>query len=274
MGLIENIRAEAKGNMTKIQTSEEAKLEKIFNNMFYCEKKPNEEIEFIQQVMTRGLATQERTGLHASALIVPDSEFCLRAQVLSLDYKQLQGEQISPGLKRIFEEGNAIHEKWQRLFLRAGYAKPEDLDFTQFNNKYRISYTPDLIVHIPKFCKEKMIGEIKSVNTHQFKKMKRHPKAYKQLQWYLFLTGYKKGFVLCDDKNSQEFKIELYDYDYEIVKPFIERAKLIKKSYIKLHKENKIVCRPKDATSPICKRCSNCAMKDACWNIGNGRILI
>ena len=47
-------------------------------------------------------------------------------QVLSLIYRQLQGEQLPVGLMRIFEEGNAIHEKWQRLFIRAGYSKAEE----------------------------------------------------------------------------------------------------------------------------------------------------
>lgn len=276
MGLIDNIKKEAQGNKTKIQTSEASDLEKIFNEMFYLEKNVDKETEFVRQVMTRGLESQERVGLHASALIVGDKDFCVRAQVLSLIYKQLQGEQISVGLKRIFEQGNAIHEKWQRMFLRAGYSEVHDLDYTQFNDEYKISFTPDVICRIPKFYDGEMIGEIKSVNTYQFQNMQRHPSAYKQLQWYLKLNkrGIKKGFVLSEDKNTQDFKLEVYDYDSLIVAPFVDRAEQIKYYHERVLTEHKMVSRPKDAKAPDCKRCSKCAMRDACWNIGMGKVRI
>ena len=272
MGLIDSIKESAKGNNTKIQSSEAAKLEKIFNNMFYCDKDIEEETKFVKQVMTRGSDTQERKGLHASALIASEKDFCLRAQVLSLFYKQLQRDNVNIGLARIFEEGNAIHEKWQRLLIRAGYSKAKYLDYTRYNEQYMISYTPDVICKIPEFHDGLMVGEIKSVNTFQFKKMVRHPSAWKQLQWYMFLTGIHKGFVLCDDKNTQDFKLEVYDYDPKLVSTFIDRAEQIVYYHDRLLSKHKMVKRPKDATSPTCKKCDKCAMKDACWNIGMGRI--
>ena len=274
MGLIDNIKAEAKGNRTIIQSSDAQALSKILNNAFYLNKNIDEETKFIRQVMTRGAETQERIGLHASALITGDKDFCVRQQVLSLIYRQLQGEQLPVGLVRIFEQGNAIHEKWQRMFIRAGYSKAKDLDVTQFNKKFRISFTPDIICQIPEFYDGKMIGEIKSVNTYQFQKMVRHPSAWKQLQWYMYLTGIHKGFVLSEDKNNQDFKLEVYDFDQSIVDPFIDRAEQIKYYYKRVMSEKKMVKRPKDANSPECKRCTNCAMKNACWNINGGGVLI
>lgn len=274
MGLIDNIKKEAKGNKTIIQSSDAQELYKILNNLFYLEKDIDEEAKFVKQVMTRGAETQERIGLHASALITGEKDFCVRQQVLSLIYKQLQGEQINVGLKRIFEQGNAIHEKWQRLFIRAGFSTANDLDVTQFNNKYRISFTPDIICKIPEFYDGKMIGEIKSVNTYQFQRMSRHPSAWKQCQWYMHLTGIHKGFVLSEDKNTQEFKIEVYDYDPSIVAEFIDRAEQIKYYYKRVMKEHKMVKRPKDATSSSCKRCEACPLRDACWKINGGGIRI
>jgi hypothetical protein len=273
-GLIDEIKKTARGNGTKIQTSESAKLEKIFNAMFYLDKNIKEETKFVQQVMTRGAETQERIGLHASALIAGEKDFCIRQQVLSLLYKQLQGEQVEVGLKRIFEQGNAIHEKWQRLFIRAGYSTYKDLDVTQYDERYKISFTPDIICTIPEFYDGQMIGEIKSVNTFQFQHMSKHPSAYKQCQWYMFLKGIKKGFVLSEDKNTQDFKVEVYDFDSELVAPFQDRAEQITYYYDRVIKEHKMVSRPKDCKSPDCKRCSKCAMRDACWNIGKGRVRI
>lgn len=274
MGLINDIKKEATGNNTKIQSSDARELDVILNKLFYLPKNIEEEAAFVKQVMTRGLESQERVGLHASALIKGDKDFCLRQQVLSLMYRQLQGEQLPVGLMKIFEEGNAIHEKWQRLFIRGGYSKASDLDVTQFNEKYRISFTPDIICRIPEFYDGKMIGELKSVNTHQFRKMARHPSAWKQLQWYMYLSGIHKGFVLSEDKNTQETKIEIYDYDVNVVSQFIDRAEEIKFRYKKAMKEHKMVKRPEDATSPDCKRCKQCALVNACWKINGGGILI
>lgn len=272
MGIINDIKKSATKNGTKIQTTEARELETILNKLFYLEKDVDEETRFVKMVMTRGAETQERAGLHASALIAGDKDFCLRAQVLSLLYKQLQGEQINVGLKRIFEQGNAIHEKWQRMFIRGGYSTANDLDVTQFCKKYRVSFTPDIICSIPEFYDGPMIGEIKSVNTYQYQRMSKHPSAGKQLQWYMFLSGIRKGFVLSEDKNTQDFKTEVYEYDPHIVAPFIERAEQVKYYYKRVHNEGKMVSRPKDATVPNCKRCDKCAMRDACWNIGMGKV--
>ena len=111
MGLLDDIKKQATGNGTKIQSSDATVLEKCFNNMFFLEKDIDNETLFVKRVMTRGTESQERVGLHASALIKGEKDFCLRQQVLSLIYRQLQGEQIPVGLKRIYKEGNTIHEK-------------------------------------------------------------------------------------------------------------------------------------------------------------------
>lgn len=274
MGLVSKIKNEASNKRVKLQDKEHDRFDALLNQAFFLEKDIEEETKFIHMVMTRGAETQERIGLHASNMLVSDEKFCLRSQVLSLIYRQLQGEQISAGLKRIFEEGNAIHEKWQRLFIRAGWSCAEDLDYTMYHREYMMSYTPDIICKIPEFYDGLMVGEIKSVNTFQFTKMDRHPSAWKQCQWYMHLRGIKKGFVLSEDKNTQEFKVELYDYDHSLVLPYEERAKRIVESYHRVFDSHKMPKRPDDAKQPMCKRCKSCVMRDACWDINNGRIRI
>lgn len=287
MGIIDSIKNDSMKNGSKIRTSESANLDTLLNKMFYLDKDIDEEVNFVKQVMTRGLESTERVGLHASAMIVSDKQFCIRQQVLSLVYKQLQGEQLPVGLMRIFAEGNAIHEKWQRMFIRAGYAKAKTLDRTRFNNEYMVSYTPDIVCRIPEFFDGAMIGEIKSVNPFQFKKMTSHPSAHKQLQFYMFLCqkaakdkgtwngkDYTKGFVLCDDKGAQEFKTFIYDYEPETVAPFIDRCESVKYHHNNLIKNNKLVSKHKECTSYDCKMAESCPMKDACWNKNNGRIKI
>lgn len=274
MGIIDRIKSDAGKNNTTFQTTEAETLHGILNKLFYLPKDIEEETKFVHMVMTRGAESQERVGLHASAILVPDSSFCLRQQVLSLVYRQLQGEQIKIGLMRIFEEGNAIHEKWQRLLIRGGYGKATDMDFTRYREDYMMSYTPDIICEIPEFNNGKMVGEIKSVNTFTYKNQVRHKSAWKQCQWYMHLTGIHKGFVLSEDKNTQDFKLEVYDYDPELVEPWVDRAESIMAAYDRLVHDHRMAKRPEDAKTPNCKRCKVCAMKDACWNIGMGRVKI
>lgn len=274
MSLSERIKREASKKDVQIESTEARKLSQVLNKLFYLDKDIEGETEFVKMVMTRGAETQERVGLHASNMLVGDSAFCLRSQVLSLVYKQLQGEQINVGLMRIFEEGNAIHEKWQRMFIRGGYSKPGQLDHTQYDDHYMMSFTPDIICCIPEFYDGLMVGEIKSVNTFAFKKQSKHPSAWKQCQWYMHLTGIKKGFVLSEDKNTQDFRVEVYDYEPDKVQKFADRAEAIRDAYGNLMENHKMVRRPSDAKKPDCRRCESCPMRDACWNIGMGRVKI
>lgn len=253
---------------TKIQSTEGLVIEQALNKLFYLKPKIEEEAEFVRLVLSKNGAHQERSGLHASAIISSDSEFCYREQVLSLFYKMNDGKQIQVGLKRIFEEGNAIHEKWQRLFIRGGLGGPEDMDRSRFRKKYDLSYTPDGAPIV--IAGHEYVAEIKSVNTFQFKKMHSHPSAKKQVLLYMYLTGIERGFVLCEDKNTQEIKVFVYHMDYSVISPYLERLEQIQR-YKKDFLENKRMVERKCSSSE-CERAQKCNMRDACFNIGKGRI--
>lgn len=262
MGLLEDIKRDAVRTGTKIQTDEERELEVKLNRLFYLPKDIKNETKFVKQVMTRGQETQERKGLHASAIIVPETKFCYRQQVLSLFYKQLQGEQTPIGLMRVFEEGNAIHEKWQRLFIRGGYAKPEDCDRTQFDEEHDLQYTPDIICEIDGVL---YVVEIKSVNTYVFKKQKPHASGRKQLQLYMYLTGIHQGIVLQEDKNTQEFRANIYRYKPEEIQPYITRLEEIQYYKHRLETKGKLVKRYEKCTGYHCRIAESCPMRDVCY---------
>lgn len=272
MSLSDSIKEAAINNRTTIQSTEAAEIEKVFNKLFYAPKDMKEEVRFVKQVMKRGTDSVNRVGLHASAIIVSEKEFCLRAQVLSLLYEQLQGDNVPVGLKRIFEEGNAIHEKWQRLFIRGGLGKVEDMDFTRVNDVYQMSFTPDAIITIKDV---QYVVEIKSVNTFQFKGMVSHPSGTKQLKWYMRLTDIKDGIVLCEDKNTQEFKVFMYHYDdecEELTDTYLSRLVSIQYHKDKMLTEKKAPSRHAECTSYMSKKCQKCAMRDACFNKSRVRI--
>nr|DAP60008.1 MAG TPA: Exonuclease [Caudoviricetes sp.] len=283
MGILEDIKNDAKQTGAKLQTSEERDIEELLNNLFYLDKNIPEELKFLKSVMTRGAETTERKGLHASAVIVSDDKFCYRQQLLSLFYKQLQGEQTPIGLKRIFSEGDAIHEKWQRLFIRGGLCKPLDCDYSRFADEYDLSYTPDIICALPvdmklssvyddSVPKEPYVVEIKSVNTFTFKKQKYHASGRKQCQLYMYLTGIHKGIVLCDDKNTQEFKVYKYEYNPSEIAPYIRRLEQIQEYKQRLLKKHKIVSRHTKCIGYNCKMAQSCPMREVCYKKSKERI--
>ena len=263
---MDEIKREAEGNRTKIQSSQETELEHKLNALFYLDKNIKKETQFVKSVMTRGQETTERKGLHASAVIKSDNKFCYRQQVLSLFYKQAQGEQVPVGLKRIFEEGNAIHEKWQRLFVRGGYAEPLDCDFSRFNEEFDLSYTPDIICEIDG---QQYVVEIKSVNSFLFKNMQKkgthHTDGRKQCQLYMYLTNIHNGIVLCEDKNTQEFRVYLYKASYKEVEPYIARLEKIQYYKHRLQDKGKLVTRHEKCTGYQCKMAEQCPMRDVCY---------
>jgi len=139
-------------------------IEQVLNKLFYCPPNPKLELEMLKHQYKQKQG--DRYGLHASAMLASDAEFCYREQILSLFYKQLQSENTALGLKRIFEAGTSIGEKWQRLFIRGGLGEPLDMDRSHFVEKYDLSYTPDAIIEIGG---KKYVVEIKSQNTFIWK---------------------------------------------------------------------------------------------------------
>ena len=93
-----------------------------------------------------------------------------------------------------------------------------------------------------------MVGEIKSVNTFQFKKQKYHASGRKQLQLYMYLTDIHDGFVLCEDKNTQEIKVYLYRFNYKEVEPYIARLEKVQYYKHRLETKGKLVQRHEKCT--------------------------
>lgn len=207
---------------------------------------------------------EERAGLHASAIIVSDNEFCYRQQVLSLIYRQNQGEQLPVKLLRIFAEGEAIHRKWQNLFVKAGIA--EHIEARHYSEEYELYFTPDAVINLDG---TKYVVEIKSMNTFSYQKAKSHPTGRKQLLLYMHLLGIPQGFVLAEDKNTQDWQPFMQRYDYDQVVPYLERlhqVQELKQNFLKFQEMPARKCK-----NSTCKKAAECPMRDACFNIGIGR---
>jgi len=211
---------------------------------------------------------EDRIGLHASNILASEKDFCYRELVLSFYYKKNKTE-LPSNLKRIFLEGTYIHRKWQNLFVKAGIATA--IEKQHHIEEFDCYMTPDAEIRIGK---TEYIVEIKSMNTFAFKHATTHPKGAKQCKFYMHYKGKTHGIVLMEDKNNQDIKIQLIEYNPddgdEDIKGYVKRLENIKKYRKIFEKESKVpkrICKSSD-----CKRAIGCPMRDACFNIGMKRI--
>lgn len=251
--------------------------------------KSKEEVE--QMILTNKLERlffvkkdqEERYGLHASSVLgCLKDDFCYREQVLSLFFRMNQGEQLPVKLLKIFAQGNAMHEKWYGLFRAAGIDVA--IERTLFLPEFDLSFTIDALLDFNKPFKDRkpdeQICDVKSQSSFAFKKTKRHPSGEAQVNFYMWaLTEYerersgkkyKKGFVLVDSKDDQNIRPIPVHYNKEKNEPVIDCLKeiqVLKKRFITDREPPKRICRNCNV-----KRAMTCGMRDACWNIGMGRI--
>lgn len=214
---------------------------------------------------------ENRYGLHASAILASENEFCYREQVLSLFYEMNQGEQLPIDLLKIFAQGNATHEKWYNLFRRQGIDIA--IERSLYLEKYDLCFTIDALLNL---LGEEIICDVKTQNTFIFQKSKGHPSGEKQVNFYLWAlskyTGvpHRRGFVLVDSKNDQKIKVVPVIYSKEKVMPYVERLKQVQKYKKYFIEAGKLP--PKKCDTCDCKRAAKCNMRDACWRIGRGRV--
>lgn len=262
MSLKDAVKAKAQGKEAVEQMILKNKLERLF----YEDRKQ-----------------EQRYGLHASAVLgcLKDG-FCYREQVLSLFYRMNQGEQLPIKQLKIFAQGNVMHEKWYNLFRKAGIDVA--IERTLFLPEFDLSFTIDALIDFNKPYNDReadeYICDVKSQSTFAFRKTSRHPSGEAQVNFYMWALSryeknrsgkkYKKGFVLVDSKDDQEIRPIPVTYDKSKVEPVYECLKEIqtmKKVFVETKEPPARICKNSD-----CKRASVCSMRDACWNIGMGRV--
>lgn len=217
----------------------------------------------------REIASEERIGLHGSGVIVSDSEWCLRKNILSFVYKQ-DIVQIPIGLQRVFLEGWYVHMKWQKLFEQSGIAR--GIEQRGHSNNMQLLFTPDAIIELNG---RQYVVEIKSMNEFAFKRATTHLSGIKQLMLYMHMLGIPNGFVLAENKNNQEIKIFEAEYEPNKIRPFIQRMLDVKDGLLEYKKSGykyselpERICAKQD-----CKQSMNCSYKSACYRLESAVLL-
>lgn len=162
-----------------------------------------------------------RGGIHASSVIADD--FCLRAQILALHYKQALPKLAARTL-RIFLHGWHVHIKYQTLFQEMGIA--DAIEAKNHSKSWGLHFTPDAVVRL---VGKRFIVEIKSVNSHRWSQLTAPPSnAVAQAQLYMHLIAIPNALILAENKDTQDLKLWSIQYDPAYCREYIERLKKIK----------------------------------------------
>lgn len=178
---------------------------------------------------------------HASTILQPDSEWCLRRQVLLALYPEA-AERPAPkpwdNLKNARNKhGWVVHEKYQGMLLKYGNVvyfdgRPE-LDLTHFDETRNVHYSPDAITE---FGGNIYIWEFKGYKQESVEKldeMGEPPKdAHRQVNFYLHIMRdiypNARGLIFVENKNTQEPLVWAVEHDAELAKPYTDRCYQVK----------------------------------------------
>lgn len=213
----------------------------------------------LQQVFQQwSLAKGNRDGLHASSVLASEKDFCWREHILEQGYRKNEVE-LSTWTLRIYLNGWFLHQKWQQLFQDSGIA--ESVEMTRISPKWNLQFTPDAVVRL---FGRSYIVEIKSMNTREFQGLKSPPAhATRQANLYMHLTGIPYAIVLVEDKNNQDVKSWVIEYDAHLAAPYVHRLYTIRRLIEIWGKDGRVpkrICANENVA-----RARRCPMREACF---------
>lgn len=173
-----------------------------------------------------------RTGApHASAILAPESEWCVRRQVLSAVYPDQatrpEAKPWSGHQNAVFLNGWVLHEKYQKLLSE--HAQVTEVETSHYDETRFLHFTPDAVIE---WAALPWVVEIKGYKASSFEAMDEAgdppAAAWHQCNLYCHLLGIEQGIVLVECKDTQEYKLWAIQHDPELAKPYTERMYQVK----------------------------------------------
>ena len=149
-----------------------------------------------------------------TAFYISDAGKCPRAVWFSR--KGYPRKPTEPRTMRIFEHGNHVHMRLMSALFSLGLVTAVEVAIPE--NEF-IHGRADAIISIDG---EPYVVELKSVNSFKFKQGEVNPDHVKQLQLYMHFFKIKKGILLCENKDNQDLKEFIIDYDEVFVAKLLE----------------------------------------------------
>lgn len=186
---------------------------------------------------------------------VSDAGKCPRS--VFLNFKGASKEPLDARISRIFERGNRLHNDIFSVLYRLNINAVTEISMPK---NAMISGRADAILCINGV---NYILDIKSINSFIFKGMK-EPKLDNtyQLQLYLHYFNIATGILLYIDKDRQDFKEFIINYDPMVVQPLLRGLKKLKANI------DKNIVPKVHSEYPTHWQCRYCRFKKVCDAVG------
>lgn len=237
-------------------------MTEIINSMLYAELSPGREIDFMRYI----LQERDRQGVHVSHIMADSaSRFCVREQVLAIEYRADTEKKMSPKREWINLSGNMIHEMIQRMFIRSGRADVTDCDKTLVSSIYPwLQYSPDIICEFPTINDKPWVIEIKSMKHEEFIQNKPHKRAEEQAMLYMHISKIPQAAIMLYDKDTSEFRIMvLKGVDKKRIERYIKRIQAVNEAWLQFMDYDPL---PKQRDDMNESKCKYCRMRSACMS--------
>ncbi len=170
-------------------------------------------------------------------------------------FKKYPKKETEPRVLRIFDNGEQTHTRIVSALFSLGVVQAAEV---KTPHGQLFSGRADVIIGLDgKPC----VVEIKSISKYKFDKLTAPDQGHlKQLQLYLHYFKIPKGIVLYENKDNQELKEFLIDYDESLVKNILKEFEVLEKQI----KEDSIPPIPSDIEH---WRCEYCEYQEECQKL-------
>jgi hypothetical protein len=219
-----------------------------------------------------------RTGWpHASTILQPEGEYCLRRQVLLVLHPEAaehpERKPWDAQQDATFLNGWTLHEKLQKLIGEHGQVvyfndnldSPE-LDYTHFDDERKVWFSPDAIAE---FGPDRFVWELKFYQQEYFEKLDEQgypPElAHRQANLYCHLLGLQYGVVYVENKNrSYQRKLWVIEHTPELAWPYTSRMEQVRGAVLKAQQSGKVPARA--CSSCTEHRAEKCPVRKLCFS--------
>lgn len=173
-----------------------------------------------------------RAGMpHASAILAPENEWCVRRHVLSALYPEAAERAVpkpwGSHTNAVFLNGWHLHEKYQQLLSTHGQVL--EVETAHYDETRMLHFTPDAIVL---FDGQPYVVEIKGYCLESYNRLDEAGEppqaAHHQANFYCHLLGIEHALILVECKNTQEFKVWCIQHDAALARVYLDRCYAIK----------------------------------------------
>ncbi len=210
--------------------------------------------EFIDKYYKDGQKDKDQTHFY-----ITDAGKCPRS--IFFKFKKVSKEEIEPRILRLFDHGDSIHHLILKPLISLGLTVWGEIKIPP---QQIISGRADAVLSIEN---ELYVLDIKSMNSMVFRGLSK-PKEENvfQVQLYLHFFNIKKGILLYVNKDTQDLKEFIFEYDETVAKNLLANFYSLKEKI-----DSNIVPRRLDSW-PEDWQCRYCQFKEVCGLVGENEI--